>query len=171
MTSHDMEQSGLEQSGLEQSGSEQADWELSGSEQTDLERTGAVPRPESVVLYERLAWAAIAVSLASAAATPPKPPVADLRLGATFVAGQLLWIWLVARRRQNWARWISLLVILLGIAGIAVTISDIERRFQINAVSTVLYYASFALSLISVTLLFRGDARDWFSRKAIAPKD
>jgi hypothetical protein len=109
---------------IEQTASEQAD-----SKQTELEQTAAVPRPESVVLYERLAWAAIVVSLASAAATPPKPPAADLRFGATLVAGQLLWIWLIARKRQNWARWISLLVILLGIAGIAVTIPDIERRF------------------------------------------
>ena len=161
MTSQDIEQTGSEQTGSEQA----------NSEQTDLEQTGAVPRPESVILYERLAWAAIAVSLASAAATPPKPHDPDLRLGAAVVAGQLLWIWLIARRRQNWARWISLLVILLGIAGIAVTVSDIERRFQVNAVATVLYCASFALSLASVALLFRSDARDWFSRKAIAPQD
>jgi hypothetical protein len=156
---------------MERSGSEQADLDQTDSEQTDSKQTGAVPRPESVVWYERLAWAAIAVSMASAAATPPKPHGPDLRLGAAFVAGQLLWIWLIARRRQNWARWISLLVILLGIAGIAITVSDIERRFQVNAVSTVLYCASFTLSLVSVMLLFRSDALAWFSRKTIAPSD
>jgi hypothetical protein len=35
-----------------------------------LEQVGVVTRPESVVWYERLAWAAFAVGLASAAASP-----------------------------------------------------------------------------------------------------
>lgn len=81
------------------------------------------------------------------------------------LAGQLLWIWLIARKRQNWARWMSLIVILLGIPN---AIWDIGERFRLNPVAIIFYYAAFAISIVSVMLLFRGDAREWFSRKRFA---
>ena len=95
----------------------------------------------------------------------------DLYHGGMFIlltvasGGQLLWIWLIARRRQNWARWISLFVILGGILSILSMIPDIEERFEINPVRTTFYYTTYAISALSVLLLFRGDAREWFSRK------
>jgi hypothetical protein len=137
-----------------------------------LEQVGAVPRPESVVWYERLAWTAFAVGLASAAASPAtlakyydQYPISYPIIIVVVLAGQLIWIWLVARKRQNWARWISLLVVLLGIPN---AIWDIEERFRFNPVAAVFYYTAFAISIVSVMLLFRGDAREWFSRKRVA---
>jgi hypothetical protein len=137
-----------------------------------LEQVGVLTRPESVVWYERLAWAAFAVSLASAAASPAtlakyydRYPIGYPIAIAVVLAGQLIWIWLVARKRQNWARWISLIVMLIGIPK---AIWDIEERFQVNPVASIFYYAAFAISIVSVMLLFRGDAREWFSRKRFA---
>jgi hypothetical protein len=139
------------------------------------EQVGVVTRPRSVVWYERLAWTALAVGLASAAANPAALAKyyhqyhgGNLILMAVSNAGQLLWIWLVARRRRNWARWISLLVILLGVLGISNMIGDIEEHFQLNPVATIFRYVAFAISIVSVMLLFRGDAREWFSRKRFA---
>jgi hypothetical protein len=67
-----------------------------------------------------------------------------------------------SRKRQNWARWISLIAILLGIPN---AIWDIEERFRVSPVASIFYYAAFAISIVSVMLLFRGDAGEWFSRK------
>jgi multidrug transporter EmrE-like cation transporter len=137
-----------------------------------LEQVGVVTRPGSVVWYERLAWATFAVGLASAAASRAtlakyydRYPISYPIIIAVVLAGQLLWIWLVARKRQNWARWISLIVILFGIPN---AIWDVEERFRLNAVAAIFYYAAFAISTVSILLLFRGDAREWFSRKRFA---
>ena len=137
-----------------------------------LEQAGVVARPESVVWYERLAWTAFAVGLASAAASPAtlakyydKYSTGYLIVIAVVLAGQLLWIWLIARKRQNWARWISLIVTLLAIPN---AIWDIEERFRFNAAAAIFYCAAFAISMVSIMLLFRGDAREWFSRKRFA---
>lgn len=135
-------------------------------------RVGVTGRPGSVIWYERLAWASIAIGLMSSAANPAnlakyyeRYHTGFLLAGVVFIVLQFIWIWLVARKRQNWARWISLVVVLIGIPN---AIWDIEERFQINPVATVFYYAAFGISIISVMLLFRNDAGDWFSRKPFA---
>jgi hypothetical protein len=38
----------------------------------------------------------------------------------------------------------------------------------LNPISAIFWYAAYAGHLISVMLLFRGDAREWFSRKRLA---
>ncbi|MDN5004162.1 hypothetical protein ACFQZO_25295 [Bradyrhizobium sp. GCM10027634] len=119
--------------------------------------------------YERLAWAAFAIGLASAASSPATLvkyyklySIGYLMMIALSLAGQLVWIWLVARKRQNWARWISLILMLLSIPN---TIWDMEERFRLNPLASAFYYTAFVVMLISVMLLFRSDAREWFSRK------
>jgi hypothetical protein len=137
-----------------------------------LEQVGAVTRPVSVVWYERLAWAAFAVDLASGAASSvtlakyyDRYPIGYPIIIAVFLAAQLLWIWLVARKRQNWARWISLIATLLGIPA---AIWEIGERFRLDPVAAIFYHSAFAISVVSVMLLFRGDAREWFSQKRVA---
>jgi len=139
------------------------------------EQVGVVTRPRSVVWYERLAWTSLVTGLATAAANHAEFAKyyhqyhgGNLILMVIGNAVQLLWIWLVARRRQNWARWISLLWLLLGILGIADMIGDVGERFQLNPVATILHYVALAIWMVSVMLLFRGDAREWFSRKRFA---
>lgn len=138
-----------------------------------LKHADAVVRPQSVVWYERLAWAAVAAGLASSAANPAllarnydRYANGFLTLFVVSIAAQLIWIWLVARKRQNWARWISLILVLIGIP---VAFWDNAERLQfLNPISASFWYAGYALHLISVMLLFRGDAREWFSRKRFA---
>jgi hypothetical protein len=139
-----------------------------------LKPSDAAARPLSVVWYERLAWAAIVVGLASSAANPAqlarnydRYANGFLLLFVISMAVQLTWIWLVARKRQNWARWISLIVVLIGIA-FAFRGEHVKFVQSLNPISAVLWYAAYAMHLISVMLLFRGDAREWFSRKRLA---
>jgi hypothetical protein len=139
------------------------------------EQVGVVTRPRSVVWYERLAWTSLVTGLATAAANHAEFAKyyhqyhgGNLILMVIGNAVQLLWIWLVARRRQNWARWISLLWLLLGILGTADMTGDVGERFQFNPVATILHYVALAIWMVSVMLLFRGDAREWFSQKRFA---
>ena len=136
------------------------------------ERVGATTRPTSIVWYERLAWAALCIGLASAALNPAnlakyndRYPMIYPIMFVCSIAGQLVWIWLVARKRQNWARWISLVVIILGTPGF---ILDFDERFRLNAAAAIAFQIAAALLVVAVLLLFRRDARAWFGRQRFA---
>jgi hypothetical protein len=139
------------------------------------ERIVATGRPISVVWYERLALAALVIGLASSALDPAtffkyyeRYSVVYLIMFVCSVAGQLLWIWLIARKRQNWASWISLVVVIIGLPNF---IWDFEERFRLNAAAAIVYHAGAALLMVAVFLLFRHDAREWFGRKRLAFAD
>jgi hypothetical protein len=108
------------------------------------QKVEASTRPASIVWYERLAWASLAVGLVSAAANPAalaryynQYPTSYPIMIACVYAGQLLWIWLIARKRQNWARWISLIAVVIGIPP---AILDIGERVEINAAAAIAFY-------------------------------
>jgi hypothetical protein len=133
----------------------------------------AATRPASIVWYERLAVAAIAVGLASAAANPAAIAkyyrlysIGYVFLFVGYRAVELLWIWLIARKRQNWARWISLVVIILAIPG---EILHFDERFRLNVAAAILNYLWFGMVIVAVALLFRSDARSWFAGRPLAP--
>jgi glucan phosphoethanolaminetransferase (alkaline phosphatase superfamily) len=131
-----------------------------------------VTRPISIVWYEWLAVAGVAAALASAAADRAtlakyysQHPIFYPILIACVFAVQLLWIWLIARKRQNWARWISLVVMVLGIP---FEILGFDERMRFNASSAIASYVAFVMWLIAVLLLFRRDARAWFAGQRLA---
>jgi hypothetical protein len=137
------------------------------------QKVEASTRPASIVWYERLAWASLAVCLASAAANPTalakyynQYSTGYPIMIACAYAVQLLWIWLIARKRQNWARWISLIAVLIGIPQ---AIWDFGERVEINAAATIVFYVGFVILAVAVFLLFRRDAREWFARRPFAP--
>jgi hypothetical protein len=137
------------------------------------EKVGAATRPASVVWYERLAGAAVAATLASAAADRAtlvkyysQYPIFYPIVIVCALAVQLLWIWLIARKRQNWARWISLVVIVLAIPR---AILDFDERVRLSAAAAIAYYVAFVIWMVAVSLLFRRDARGWFAGQPFAP--
>jgi hypothetical protein len=141
--------------------------------EVDSEKVGASTRPASIVWYERLSLAAIAISLASVAANPALIAVSYRLYSMGYVillvglyAVQLLWIWLIARKRQNWARWISLVFIIFGILG---AILDFDVRFRLGAASAIVSYVGFGVLTVAVALLFRSDAGRWFAGQPLAP--
>jgi hypothetical protein len=139
----------------------------------DSQKVAASTRPTSIVWYERLAWASLVIGLASAAANPAafakyynQYSTSYLIVIACVYVGQLLWIWLIARKRQNWARWISLIVVVIGIPQ---AFLDIGERVEINAVAAIVFYLGFLILTVAVFQLFRSDAREWFARRPSTP--
>ena len=129
-------------------------------------------RPASVLWYERLAWAAVALSALSAAADwtvlikyyNQEPFFYPIVVAGIF-AVQLLWIWLVARKRKNWARWISLVLVVLAIPS---EILGFDERFRFNAAMAIASCTALVVWTVAVALLFRRDARGWFADRRLA---
>lgn len=130
-------------------------------------------RPDCVIWYECLAGAAVVTGLGSAVANPAGlakyynlHPISYPIVFVCSILGQALWIWLIARKRQTWARWISLVMVIIGIPSV---IMDFDERFQLNAVAAIAFHIGYLLLMVAVAPLFRSDARDWFSRRRVAP--
>jgi hypothetical protein len=74
-------------------------------------------------------------------------------------AVMVLLIWLVARRRKNWARWLMLAMFLAGTpSAVRITV----QTFQIIPISAILYCVQWALEIVAFWLIFTGNAREWF---------
>ncbi|HEV2677918.1 MAG TPA: hypothetical protein VGV37_25530 [Aliidongia sp.] len=78
---------------------------------------------------------------------------------------QFLWIWLIARKRQNWARWVTLIVTIVAVIGLALRIGTL---LQANPASTIVRLIVTALWVVELYLLFTGDAPPWFATKGQA---
>ena|SRR5438034_6526264 len=122
--------------------------------------------PKSVVWYERIAYAGVALSAVMLALTWSntahylrKSPILYPLAIIVLFAVEIFWIRLVARKRQNWARWASAAAVLLGFPGL---ISNFEARYQIDRLATVIYSSIFMLFGVAVAMLFMPDARAWF---------
>jgi hypothetical protein len=133
-------------------------------------------RPASILWFERLVLLSIAIGIAGvylqwdeAIAT-----VEGGGFGPGFVlvviAGGygllLLLLWLIAWRASNVARWIYVVVSALGFLGL---IDVASFRAQVNLIFA-LGLADYLLSAITLWLLFRADARNWFAgRRPVDP--
>ncbi len=131
-----------------------------------------VTRPWSVIWFERLAWAALVVNIAmiglnwtTVAKFISKYPISFPTTTICTFAIQPLWIWLIARRRKNWARWSLVVVMVFGIAG---SVLNYDKPYWSNTVAEAANYLTCAIWIVAISLLFRGDAREWFSRKRFA---
>lgn len=71
----------------------------------------------------------------------------------------LLFIWLIARRRKNWARWIWLLLFILGIP---LYIPTLKHLASVGLVASIIVYAQNVAQIAALVLIFTGNARDWF---------
>jgi hypothetical protein len=136
------------------------------------EKVGTATRPVSVVWYERFAVAAVAATLASGAANRAtlakyysQYPIGYPIEIACVLAVQLLWIWLIARRRQNWARWISLVWMVFCIP---MEILHFNERIRLGAAAAITNYLAVILGMVAVSLLLRRDARRWFAGQPFA---
>ena len=66
----------------------------------------------------------------------------------------------VARGRQNWTRWVSLVVV---IGGMLQALWESETRFSIDPIAASAYYFILVVWAIAISFLFRRDAADWFN--------
>ena len=124
-------------------------------------------RPASIVNFERLYLAAIAIGLVNtilswdrSVAMLASQPGMDFGPGflvGTVVAGliiQLLLWYFIARRGSSVAKWVLVLLFVLGLIFVATSP-------PIGGIATILGVVTLLLDLAAIWMLFRPDARSW----------
>ena len=127
-------------------------------------------RPKNVVRYERLAYLAVALTFASMplnwttlnkylASQPIVYPIALV----SILGLQIAWIWLIARKRKNWARVTSLVLL---VAGILSEFFSVTERIAVSVPAAVAYYFVYVVWIAAMYFLFTGDAPAWFRQQS-----
>ena len=78
---------------------------------------------------------------------------------AVTVAVQLGWIWMIARKRQSWARWPSVVVTL---GSILTAIFTAKAQFALNPAAEIVKDVIYLMWVIEFSLLFTKEAKEWF---------
>jgi protein-S-isoprenylcysteine O-methyltransferase Ste14 len=122
--------------------------------------------PRNVLWFEALLYASLmldALSVAFQDRTPTAELTEQMILAATMVAGAMIlllvyFVWLAARQRKNWPRWVLAAALLLSVISLFQVIGEngLELDSGIEIVSCVLTAAGLYFS-------FTGDARGWFN--------
>ena len=82
--------------------------------------------------------------------------------GAGFGALVLL-IWLIARRRKSWARWVYLVLFLIGLP---LSIPILGVMLKSNPISAILSIIQVLSQGLALYLIFTGDSANWFKKVA-----
>lgn len=131
--------------------------------------------PSNVARFEQLMYLSLGFGVIISALTWSHNVLTAAPLGGTslllFVQGgefavMVLLIWLVARRRKNWARW--LLLIVLAILRLPAYAPVLRAVFSINPIAGVLGIARDLAQVTAFLLIFTGNSRDWFKMPAPA---
>ena len=122
--------------------------------------------PRNVLWFEALLYVSLmldALSVAFQDRTPTAELTEQMILAATMVAATLIllqvyFVWLAARQRKNWPRWVLAAALLLSVISLFQVIGEngLELDSSIEIVSCVLTAAGLYFS-------FTGDARGWFN--------
>jgi uncharacterized SAM-binding protein YcdF (DUF218 family) len=71
----------------------------------------------------------------------------------------VLFIWLVARRHKNWARWLLLILFVLGLP---FYFRVLGQMLRLNPTAGSLSVVQVLAQTVAQFLIFTGNARDWF---------
>ena len=85
-----------------------------------------------------------------------------LGTGVGFGALVLL-IWLIARRRKSWARWVYLVLFLIGLP---LSIPILGVMLKSNPISAILSIIQVLSQGLALYLIFTGDSANWFKKVA-----
>ena len=121
--------------------------------------------PRNVLLFEVMLYLSLmldALSVAFQDRTPDASVTASTITIATAMAGFMIllllyFVWLAARQRRNWPRWVLASALLFSVGSLwqAIDQSGLELDSGIEIVSCLLTAAGLYFS-------FTGDAQDWF---------
>jgi len=121
--------------------------------------------PRNVLLFEVMLYLSLmldALSVAFQDRTPDVSMTASTITIATAMAGFMIllllyFVWLAARQRRNWPRWVLAAALLFSVGSLwqAIDQSGLELDSGIEIVSCLLTAAGLYFS-------FTGDAQDWF---------
>src|SRR5262245_314617 len=111
--------------------------------------------PKSIILFERVAYLALLLGLTSLVLNWSEiddfyrqQPIAYLFTQIITFGSQILFIWLIARRRKNWARWLWL-VLTFGGTAIAIVV-QISQPLQLGGLAgSIAFYLAYLTSLLS----------------------
>lgn len=124
--------------------------------------------PANVVWFERLAYASLALGLLDLALdfqnlsrlSPAVNLIGTLVLTMGVIA---LLIWLVARRRQGWARWAFLILFLFGLPFLFMNL------LQQSLLTVPISLLQVVLQGVALFFVFTGDAKPWFAAAQAVP--
>lgn len=137
-----------------------------------------MPMPSTVAWFERLMYTALGLGCFNVILGYPHlsedPRISAL--GADFplifvivflvfsLPLAVWWIWLIARRRKNWARWTQLV---LFIVSLPFVISTAATMLSTEPVVGALSGLAGALQSAALVMVFSGESRDWLKRSAV----
>lgn len=138
-------------------------------------------RPQSIIMFERLLFAAMALSVinffvgydAMIEQLEREPAMQQVGLGGGFmtvsmvvgVAIYLLLWFFIARKASTVAKWILVVLTGLGVLSFFGTLATGQVPFDLNLLLGILYYV---LNVAAMVYLFREDAVRWFKGEATA---
>jgi hypothetical protein len=126
----------------------------------------AMKVPRNVLWFEALLYASLmldALSVAFEDRTPTAELTEQMILPVTIVAGAnilllVYFVWLAARHRKNWPRWVLAAALLLSVISLFWLIGEIGLELD-SSIGIV----SCALTAAGLYFSFTGDARGWFN--------
>jgi hypothetical protein len=134
-------------------------------------------RPVSIVYFERAVLLSILLGLLNTYLMWDRivAQIADLGYGPGFVVAVqiisygvlLLLLWLIAYRRSNVARWTYVVLAALGLVS---GLTGIREMLALDPLFLAISAVQYLISIVSIVLLFRPDARRWFDKNH-APVD
>ena len=126
--------------------------------------------PSNVARFEQLMYLTLVIGFINSALTWNHSVAQARNLGGAYFvlfiqifvfAFIVMFIWLIARRRKNWARWVLLVLFVLGIPAAARLIG---QWFRVEPVVGFLNLVQGLVQVIALVLVFTGNAREWFKR-------
>lgn len=122
--------------------------------------------PRNLAWFARLAYAALGLGIVVSAleydhvAALADPKAILVTTGIVFLLFFLL-VWQTQRGR-NWARWLYLVLFVIGIPFYLPQLVDLFER---NAFAGALSLLQFAMQVVALVLVFTGDAKPFFAMK------
>jgi hypothetical protein len=131
---------------------------------------GETKQPSNVAHFEQLMYLSLAIGLINSALTWNHSVAQAFKLGGAYFvlfiqifvfAFIVMFIWLIARRRKNWARWVLLVLFVLGIPA---SVRLIGQWLRLEPLVGALSVVQSLLQVVALVSVFTGNARDWFKR-------
>jgi hypothetical protein len=129
-------------------------------------------RPKSIVTFERLVLLGIVLGIINAFMVWDQSQAAlqaqgtavgsgtVIAIQAITVALYLLLVWFISRKGSPVAKWIY--VVIAGL-GLVIGLAGIQQTLAFGTVPLIIAIIQYVLTLVSIYLLFRPDAKAWFS--------
>jgi hypothetical protein len=128
--------------------------------------------PRNVVRFERIVYLAWALAVIlwllewRSRALPKDVAGGWLTMFTVLMGLEAWWIWLVARRRKNWARWTSVVALVVSLPGYFYFLT---AKFQDSPIFAFAYLLDAILWYVPFYFLFTGDAPAWFKPQQGTP--